>query len=43
MERRRISLMRHGETLYQQVANEGAIGNGVLTERGREQIATAVP
>ncbi len=41
MERRRIYLMRHGETLYQRVANEGAIGNGALTERGREQIATA--
>lgn len=31
--------MRHGETLYQQVANEGALGNGTLTERGTEQIA----
>jgi broad specificity phosphatase PhoE len=41
MERRRIYLMRHGETLYQRTANEGAIGNGALTERGREQIATA--
>lgn len=41
MERRRIYLMRHGETLYQQTANEGAIGNGALTERGREQVATA--
>ena len=33
--------MRHGETLYQRVANEGALGNGTLTERGREQIAAA--
>ena len=41
MERRRIYLMRHRETLYQRTANEGAIGNGALTERGREQIATA--
>ena len=40
MERRRVYLMRHGETLYQRTANEGAIGNGALTERGREQIAT---
>ena len=59
MPRRRIYLMRHGETLYQktdrphrspggrqddassQTTNESAIGNGALTERGREQIATA--
>ena len=40
MANRRIYLMRHGETLYQRVANEGALGNGTLTERGREQIAT---
>lgn len=39
MANRRIYLMRHGETLYQRVANEGALGNGTLTERGREQIA----
>ena len=39
MAHRRIYLMRHGETLYQRVANEGALGNGTLTERGREQIA----
>lgn len=39
MDNRRIYLMRHGETLYQRVANEGALGNGTLTERGREQIA----
>jgi alpha-ribazole phosphatase len=36
---RRIYLMRHGETLYQSRAAEGALGNGELTERGREQIA----
>jgi broad specificity phosphatase PhoE len=41
MDGRRIYLMRHGETLYQSEANEGAIGNGALTERGREQIAAA--
>ena len=41
MEGRRIYLLRHGETLYQSEANEGAIGNGALTERGREQIAAA--
>lgn len=41
MNARRIYLMRHGETLYQRVANEGALGNGTLTERGQEQIATA--
>ena len=40
MDGRRIYLMRHGETLYQRVANEGALGNGVLTERGQEQIAS---
>ncbi len=39
MDGRRIYLMRHGETLYQAQATEGAIGNGALTERGREQIA----
>lgn len=39
MDGRRIYLMRHGETLYQPRASEGAIGNGALTERGREQIA----
>jgi len=39
MDGRRIYLMRHGETLYQAKATEGAIGNGALTERGREQIA----
>ncbi len=39
MDGRRIYLMRHGETLYQSRATEGAIGNGALTERGREQIA----
>ena len=39
MDGRRIYLMRHGETLYQSRASEGAIGNGALTERGREQIA----
>lgn len=38
-ENRRIYLMRHGETLYQSRASEGALGNGELTERGREQIA----
>ena len=41
MDGRRIYLLRHGETLYQSEANEGAIGNGALTERGREQIAAA--
>lgn len=41
MDNRRIYLMRHGETLYQRVANEGALGNGTLTERGREQIVAA--
>lgn len=41
MNGRRIYLMRHGETLYQRVGNEGALGNGALTERGQEQIATA--
>ena len=41
MDGRRIYLMRHGETLYQSEANEGAIGNSALTERGREQIAAA--
>jgi broad specificity phosphatase PhoE len=41
MDGRRIYLMRHGETLYQSEASEGAIGNGALTERGREQIAAA--
>jgi broad specificity phosphatase PhoE len=41
MDGRRIYLMRHGETLYQSEAQEGAIGNGALTERGREQIAAA--
>jgi alpha-ribazole phosphatase len=41
MDGRRIYLMRHGETLYQARAAEGAIGNGSLTERGREQIAAA--
>lgn len=41
MDGRRIYLMRHGETLYQARAAEGAIGNGALTERGREQIAAA--
>src|SRR3990170_5786241 len=37
---RRIYLMRHGETLYQSQPHEGAgaIGGGVLTERGRAQI-----
>ena len=40
MDGRRIYLMRHGETLYQRVANEGALGNGTLTERGQEQIAS---
>ncbi|MBI3302875.1 MAG: histidine phosphatase family protein [Deltaproteobacteria bacterium] len=39
MDGRRIYLMRHGETLYQGRSSEGAIGNGELTERGREQIA----
>ena len=37
---RRIYLMRHGETLYQSRAAEGALGNGELTERGREQVAS---
>ena len=32
--------MRHGETLYQSRAAEGALGNGELTERGREQVAS---
>src|SRR5215470_11191160 len=41
MDGRRIYLMRHGETLYQSEVGEGAIGNGALTERGREQIAAA--
>lgn len=41
MDGRRIYLMRHGETLYQSEAREGAIGNGALTERGSEQIAAA--
>jgi broad specificity phosphatase PhoE len=41
MDGRRIYLMRHGETLYQSEVNEGAIGNGALTERGSEQIAAA--
>jgi broad specificity phosphatase PhoE len=41
MEGRRIYLMRHGETLYQSRSTEGAIGNGALTERGREQVAAA--
>jgi broad specificity phosphatase PhoE len=41
MDGRRIYLMRHGETLYQSAVSEGAIGNGALTERGREQIAAA--
>jgi len=41
MDGHRIYLMRHGETLYQSEASEGAIGNGALTERGREQIASA--
>jgi broad specificity phosphatase PhoE len=41
MDGRRIYLMRHGETLYQSEAKEGAIGNGALTERGSEQIAAA--
>jgi len=41
MDGRRIYLMRHGETLYQAEASEGAIGNSALTERGREQIAAA--
>lgn len=41
MDGRRIYLMRHGETLYQSEASEGAIGNGALTERGSEQIASA--
>ena len=27
-----------GKTLYQRVANEGALGNGALTERGQEQV-----
>ena len=40
MDGRRIYLMRHGETLYQRVANEGALGNGALTERGQEQVAS---
>jgi broad specificity phosphatase PhoE len=39
MDGRRIYLMRHGETLYQSQVSEGAIDNGALTERGREQIA----
>lgn len=38
MNRRRIYLMRHGETLYQDSSGEGAIGGGTLTERGEEQI-----
>jgi phosphoserine phosphatase len=37
---RRIYLMRHGETLYQSRGAEGALGNGELTERGREQVAS---
>lgn len=41
MDGRRIYLLRHGETLYQSETNEGAIGNGALTERGSEQIAAA--
>lgn len=41
MDGRRLYLLRHGETLYQSEAKEGAIGNGALTERGREQIAAA--
>ena len=41
MDGRRIYLMRHGETLYQSEVQEGAIGNGALTERGSEQIAAA--
>lgn len=41
MDGRRIYLMRHGETLYQSEASEGALGNGALTERGSEQIAAA--
>jgi broad specificity phosphatase PhoE len=40
MDGRRIYLMRHGETLYQSRASEGALGNGELTERGREQITS---
>ena len=28
MDGRRIYLMRHGETLYQRVANEGTLGMG---------------
>jgi len=40
MDGRRIYLMRHGETLYQARASEGALGNGELTERGREQISS---
>ncbi len=39
MDGRRIYLMRHGETLYQAGAAEGAAGGGALTERGREQVA----
>jgi broad specificity phosphatase PhoE len=39
MDGRRIYLMRHGETLYGGRPREGAVGNGELTERGREQIA----
>src|SRR5262249_45448209 len=41
MDGRRIYLLRHGETLYQSEVSQGAIGNGALTERGREQIAAA--
>jgi broad specificity phosphatase PhoE len=41
MDGRRIYLMRHGETLYQGRPAEGAVGNGELTERGREQVAAA--
>jgi len=37
---RRVYLMRHGETLYQSRAAEGALGNGELTERGRERVAS---
>ncbi len=41
MDQRRVYLMRHGETLYQQRGTEKGLGSGVLTERGQEQIASA--
>lgn len=38
MNQRRIYLVRHGETLYQDSSSKGVMGRSILTERGGKQI-----